>query len=407
MRYAALIVALLTLSVGVAPALAVSGPGDTPVAPTTGQSASLDETPAVVGSTVLQTDGGNETPRTTITIDLRANTSARWTITTRQSLDGEDERAAFRDLIAEFEAGDAGVESDVATFRNYASQAENYTGRQMAIERVAPTGRIDETGETGILNLTFTWTNFAERTESDRLRVRDAFLRAEGESWFPRLTADQRLVIHGPDDFNTYTTPSAARQQGNTVIFDSGQELDPETVYATFQPEPPEPPGLAEQLLGMLGSPVALGAILLVAVVGAVAFVRYRRDDSPPPTGSESATDAETGRPGPAGDATDAGVTGAAGATAAEESADSGDTEDTEEDEEDIDLELLSDEERVEHLLEQNGGRMKQATIVKETGWSDAKVSQLLSAMAEEDRINKLRLGRENLISLPDEDDPV
>jgi hypothetical protein len=399
MRYAALIVALLTLSVGVAPALAVSGAGDTPVAPSSGQSASLDDTPAVVGSTALQTDGDNETPRTTITIDLRSNTSARWTITTRQPLDGEDEREAFRELIAEFEAGGAGVDSDVATFRNYARQAENYTGREMAIRRVDPSGRIDETNATGVLNLTFTWTNFAERTESDRLRVKDAFLRAEGESWFPRLTADQRLVIHGPDDYNTYTTPSAARQQGNTVIFDSGQELDPETVYATFQPEPAAPPDMLEQLLGTLGSPVALGAILLVAVVGVVAFVRYRRDDSPPPTRDPSSTDADSGRPGPADGA------GAAAAGTGETAEPGDDAEESGEDE--IDLELLSDEERVEHLLEQNGGRMKQASIVQETGWSDAKVSQLLSAMAEEDRINKLRLGRENLISLPDEDDPV
>jgi uncharacterized membrane protein len=68
-----------------------------------------------------------------------------------------------------------------------------------------------------------------------------------------------------------------------------------------------------------------------------------------------------------------------------------------------VDLDLLSDEERVEHLLEQNGGRMKQATIVKETGWSNAKVSQLLSSMDEEGQIEKLRIGRENLISLPGE----
>jgi hypothetical protein len=45
---------------------------------------------------------------------------------------------------------------------------------------------------------------------------------------------------------------------------------------------------------------------------------------------------------------------------------------------------------------------MRQAAIVDETGWSDAKVSQLLSAMAEDDRVEKLRLGRENLISLPE-----
>jgi len=40
-------------------------------------------------------------------------------------------------------------------------------------------------------------------------------------------------------------------------------------------------------------------------------------------------------------------------------------------------------------------GRMRQADIVAKTGWSDAKVSQLLSAMDELGRVEKLRLGRE------------
>jgi len=144
---------------------------------------------------------------------------------------------------------------------------------------------------------------------------------------------------------------------------------------------------------------VALGAVLLVAVVGVVAFVRYRRDDSPPPAGEPPSTPPESGRPDATDTADTAGVT--ASDTADTDAAAASD--DTEEGDEEIDLELLSDEERVEHLLEQNGGRMKQANIVKETGWSDAKVSQLLSAMADEGRVNKLRLGRENLISLPDD----
>jgi len=46
---------------------------------------------------------------------------------------------------------------------------------------------------------------------------------------------------------------------------------------------------------------------------------------------------------------------------------------------------------------------MKQSKIVEETRWSTAKVSQLLSAMDDEGRIEKLRIGRENLISLPGE----
>jgi uncharacterized membrane protein len=62
--------------------------------------------------------------------------------------------------------------------------------------------------------------------------------------------------------------------------------------------------------------------------------------------------------------------------------------------------ELLTDEDRVLQLLEDNGGRMKQANIVEETGWSKSKVSMLLSDMEDEEEISKLRVGRENIVSL-------
>ncbi len=67
-----------------------------------------------------------------------------------------------------------------------------------------------------------------------------------------------------------------------------------------------------------------------------------------------------------------------------------------EEDDED-----LSDEELVVELLESHGGRMKQGLIVDEMDWSKSKVSMLLSDMEEDDLIRKLRVGRENIISLP------
>jgi len=66
--------------------------------------------------------------------------------------------------------------------------------------------------------------------------------------------------------------------------------------------------------------------------------------------------------------------------------------------------EQLSDEERVIQLLEKNGGRMKQVNIVKNTEWSKSKVSMLLSDMEEEGEISKLRVGRENIISLAGEE---
>ena len=59
-----------------------------------------------------------------------------------------------------------------------------------------------------------------------------------------------------------------------------------------------------------------------------------------------------------------------------------------------------TDQELIVHILESNEGRMKQAKIVDETGWSKSKVSMLLSEMEDDGDISKLRMGRENIISL-------
>ena len=59
---------------------------------------------------------------------------------------------------------------------------------------------------------------------------------------------------------------------------------------------------------------------------------------------------------------------------------------------------LLTDEDRIYNLVREHGGRMKQATIVEETEWSKSKVSRLLSRMDEQGDINKLRVGRGNVI---------
>ncbi|ELY48837.1 helix-turn-helix transcriptional regulator [Natronolimnohabitans innermongolicus] len=63
--------------------------------------------------------------------------------------------------------------------------------------------------------------------------------------------------------------------------------------------------------------------------------------------------------------------------------------------------EFLTDRERVQQLIRENGGRMKQSEIVNSVDWSKAKVSRLLAELEDDDRVTKLRLGRENLVCLP------
>lgn len=60
----------------------------------------------------------------------------------------------------------------------------------------------------------------------------------------------------------------------------------------------------------------------------------------------------------------------------------------------------VTDAERVEQLLVEHGGYMKQSRIVEETDWSKAKVSRLLSRMADQGIVRKDKDGRENIIVL-------
>jgi hypothetical protein len=66
-----------------------------------------------------------------------------------------------------------------------------------------------------------------------------------------------------------------------------------------------------------------------------------------------------------------------------------------------VDVELMSPEQRVGHLLSTHDGQLKQSTIVELTDWSKAKVSRTLSSMEENGEIERIRIGRENLVTTP------
>nr|WP_242493394.1 hypothetical protein [Haloarcula hispanica] len=66
--------------------------------------------------------------------------------------------------------------------------------------------------------------------------------------------------------------------------------------------------------------------------------------------------------------------------------------------------ELLSNEEQVLQLLESNGGRLKQQQVAGELDWTDAKTSQVIGGLRDEDKVETFRIGRENVVTLPDTD---
>ncbi|ERH09606.1 MAG: hypothetical protein J07HX64_01365 [halophilic archaeon J07HX64] len=372
---------------------------------------------------------GLEDGQTVFLIELDTDGDAHWQITERIPIADDEAEVAFTGLAEEFESGGFDPASTDAA-QAAADAVDRSTGRQMSVTDRERTSTIERNGEnrTGLLTTSFTWENFTRVGDEGELYLDDVF-GTEGELWLPGLTPDQELVVVAPDGYAVLD--ASVPPEDGELRWEGPAEFDLETLTATFAGDAsdespddatgvPDDTGTSDDSGGSdtgLLWPVVAGTSVAIAVAAAVLiFYRGRRgnesDEGSPDvddgagTGSGTATTESATDGGGAETETDTAITrteasgddptGTVDTDAPETTTDSGGSG--------VDETLLSDEERVERLLERNGGRMKQTDIVDETGWSNAKVSQLLSSMAEEDQIDKLRIGRENLISFPDVD---
>jgi hypothetical protein len=319
----------------------------------------------VLGGAAVPATGQSTADSTIIQVGIQANGDARWTVVLQFTFEDANETTAFQRLTDDFLTGDTDVLSP-DPYRTAVTLASESTGRPMVLEAVDRTA--SQGNGTGELRLSFTWTNFTRVTDGGgRLILGDVFTTPTG-TWLPRLEANQVLVIEFPEKF---TIESVSRGLDNRSIQVSGPAtFEPGKPSATLERSQDVVTTITSPSSG-LGAPSALTAGAALAIL-LVVLLLYRR------RGVDESADAI--------------AEGAAADTAppADEA---------------IDEELLSDEEHVLRLLRAEGGRMKQVEIVEETDWSNAKVSQLLSAMAEDGRIEKLRIGRENLISVADQED--
>jgi uncharacterized membrane protein len=406
MRSAALTLALLILLSGAAPATAL-----VPTGVDDGQE------PAIAAGLDRQPEAAQldpDQPLTEINIQLEADGDARWTITYRYALTDQNEVEAFRDLGEEYEAGRADIGFDASVFRTVAERASESTDRAMQIRDVERSATVERrvttantttptattagpgsANATGVLRLSFTWTNFLAEPADGTLRLGDVFTTPDGGTWLSSLGADQQLTVATPPGYVISRTSFPVQTQNGSLVIDGPREFTAEERLSVVYQQ-----NAGAEIPWTL---IVGGVVAIVVVLGLVYALSRRRSGPAPATGSAPDGTAMTN----GGETTTEpdGTSGGSSPTTPSEAdgtSDAGTADETTADEE-PDLELLSDEERVEYLLRERGGRMKQANIVKETGWSDAKVSQLLSSMADAGRVEKLRLGRENLISLPDE----
>ncbi|WEL16389.1 Putative membrane-associated trancriptional regulator [Halorhabdus sp. SVX81] len=368
----------------------------------------------VAGSVVVGAQSGDVSDQSTANVSVNVSTTmwielgsggdAHWNVSLLATLPDQEAVDSFRELGTSFEANESEILSS-ATFRRYVEIADNSTGRDMRLTGIERTATVANT--TGRLELLFTWENFGRR-DGSTVHVADAFTGSDG-LWLQTLSADQQLVFSVPESFDITSAPKGYTNR--TIRWEGPTEFEPGDFEITYDVTPSSttatPPtqdpttsttGTTDAGPTQSGGVPALAILIGVIVAIAVGVYLFRN------VGDLSTPDRPTGGDGIAAETADDRPADSTATPPPGSSDEQAQTDATADDQPPLDRELLSDEEYVEALLDRNGGRMKQANIVTETGWSNAKVSQLLSTMAEEGRVEKLRIGRENLISFPDED---
>ncbi|WP_050034093.1 helix-turn-helix transcriptional regulator [Halorubrum halophilum] len=323
-----------------------------------------------------------------IEVSVEPDGDAVWETQYRVQLANDDEEQAFEELRADVESDpDAYASQFGERMRATADTAENATGRKMNVTNVTVTADRRELPQSyGVLTYRFEWSNFAA-VDGSRLVVGDAI-----DALF--LDETSSLIVSWEDGYRLGdASPSPTETRDSAVVWQGPVDFTEGEPRVTIEPE------------GRSAGAVPLVAVgLLVAIV---AVVGYRRrpwgsseasspSEGPAATADESADDAEDSKSAAA-------ATAVAGADGDDGPAGSGD--DTGADSAaPIDDDLLSNEEQVLRLVEANGGRMKQKRVAEELDWTAAKTSQVVTGLRDEGDLDGFRLGRENVLSLPDYD---
>lgn len=310
---------------------------------------------------------GPEGDNTITHIDVNETGAGAWTIQIRTRLETDqavEEYEAFQDAFR------ANASERLATFReritNVVEAAADELNRSMSATAFDVGTRIQEVPrQWGIVEYEYTWIGFGAVSD-DEVAVGDVF----GGGFY--LAEDDALEIAAPAAYTIDETAPSADEVVDGVATWYGREdfLDGQPhLVATANDD-----GGGTSGDGIGPAPILAfgGVVLILAGLG----IAWRHGHLSGLFGREDDTDAhET-------ESTDADVT----PTVAPD-------------------DLRSDEDRVMALLEERGGRMKQAELAEALEWSDSKTSRVITEMAEAGELRKFRLGRENIVEFADEDD--
>ncbi|WIV67377.1 DUF7345 domain-containing protein [Natrialbaceae archaeon AArc-T1-2] len=288
-------------------------------------------------------------------IALQDDGSAAWTVEFWVQLDDDDSTDAFESLERDIEDDpDAYTHEFADRIDDTVATASTATNREMTADSFRVSTERQSFGrEYGVVRYSFQWHGFTS-SENGELQAGDAI---EGIY----LDDGTRLLISWPEEYELISvTPDPDDQRDRAVIWHGG-----ETDFVSGEPR------IVVSTAGTgLSWPLIAGSVGAIGAVTGLAFWWFRirtRDETDEPSGSDPQPVAEPDLSEP-------------------------------------DESLLSNEEQVMHLVEENGGRMKQKRVVEELGWTDAKTSKVVSKLREEGELESFRIGRENVLRIPEEE---
>ncbi|WP_265110404.1 helix-turn-helix transcriptional regulator [Halosolutus halophilus] len=347
----------------------------------------VDDGPSIAAADTPEAD-------TTVTrIAIDEGGTATWSVTIRTRLANESDVDDYEAFQERFRADRTSyVEQFEERMTGVVSSAAASTDRSMTPTDFRAETSIQEVPRRwGTVTYSFRWTNFAA-VDGDAIVVGDVF---EGGLY---LDDDDRLQIVPPKGYApTATSPPPDESDGATVVWAGPENFADQHPTVRFEPANSAVSSDSRETTTWTEFPlVAAGVTLLFVSVASVVIavsVASRRDprqqmrsNIPVLTGTpteNAATDPDD----------DTGVPSDGDEPVESESIDSPASV----------PDLATDEDQVRALLEQNGGRIRQAAIAEELEWSASKTSRVVSGMAEANAVEKLRIGRENVIELREE----
>lgn len=322
---------------------------------------------------------------TRMVVSIRSSGDAGWQIVYRQRLESEEEIQAFEELEADI-ANDSAAYLDPFEDRiqRLVAEAENATGRSMTAENfsIATERRSQPQTEFGVVTYAFDWDGFAVG-DGETIRAGDAL-----ERLF--LEENQDLEFRWPAEYGIQSIePEASVQEDDHVTwhgrlsFGAGEPTLVLTTEDTGGGDGDQDDGNGATDGGGAGLSqwglLGIAALVAVLVLGGAYVYRDRNE-----AGTAAADGPESdGRASDAPAAETPDASAAAGGRTAD---------------------LMSNEERIRQLLQERDGRMKQKELTEELGWSDARTSQVVGDMRDAGEVETFRIGRENVLTLPDVD---